>query len=295
MFKKKKSPFPAILAIILIAGLAIGGWFITTQKGKETAQAQEELITTDIGTDTHTHDHDGTSHTHSHDGTTHTHDDHDNTASNTNGTVGDVGTIHDIAIDPVLGRRALGDPNAPVQIREYYSLTCNHCANFHTGAYQELKSKYIDTGKVYFIFEEFPLNGPALYGAMIARCMPVERYEAFHGMLLKTQDQWAFGGNFKEALKQNAKLAGMGEEEFDACFNNETMQKAMANNISKASNAWEISSTPTFVFNNGARILRGVRPIADFDAVIADLTNNQAPAPATAPAQPTQVEETPAE
>ncbi|MCI5060458.1 MAG: thioredoxin domain-containing protein [Alphaproteobacteria bacterium] len=269
MFKKKKSPLPALLALLLFIAVALAGWkFFSTQETGP-ATTSDQIETTEQETPEHDN-HGATDHTHDHDHEGHTHDTANTSAANQS--VGEKGNVVDIPVDPVLGRRAMGDPNAPVQIREYYSLTCNHCATFHTGTFQALKAKYIDTGKAYFIFEEFPLNGPALYGAMIARCMPLERYDAFHSMLLKTQDQWAFSGNFKESLKQNAKLAGMSDEEFDSCFNNEQLQKAMASNISKASEAWEISSTPTFIFNNGERILRGVRPIEDFDTVIADLT-----------------------
>lgn len=204
--------------------------------------------------------------------------------------VGDKGTVTNIAVDPLLGRRGVGDPNAPVQVREYFSLTCNHCADFHKTTYQELKSKYIDTGKVYFIYEEFPLNGPALFGSMIARCMPEERYTGFVDILLRNQDSWAFSGDFRSALQQNAKLAGMSDADFEACFNNKDLQKAIANNISKASDAWEVSSTPSFVFNDGVRIFRGSKSLEDFDSVIAELMGTTTPKEASSFIEPTEID-----
>jgi len=189
---------------------------------------------------------------------------------------GEAGTVTQLPTSDVLGVRGVGNPDAPVQVREYFSLTCNHCADFHKNTFPQLKSKYIDTGKIYFIYEEMPLNGPALYGSMIARCLPEERYSEFVGLLLETQADWAFGGNFKEALQKNAALAGMGEEDFNACFENEELRLAIADNIDKSSQAWKIGSTPSFVFNNGERILRGGQPIEVFDAVYSLLTTEKA-------------------
>ena len=250
---------PVKLTIVLILLALLGGWFFIGQSKdiKDIDVIPTEMAETNTEAD-HNHDH-GTN------------------PSNDN--IAEEGIINILPIDPVLGRRGVGNPNAPVKIQEFFSLTCNHCANFHTGTYQELKAKYIDTGKVYFIFEEFPLNGPALYGSMIARCMPEERYESFVDLLLRNQDVWAFSGDFKASLMQNAKLAGMSEEEFNTCFNNEALQKAMANNIAAASDAWKISSTPSFVLNDGERIIRGGKSIADFSAVIDRLLEaSQAPA-----------------
>ncbi len=186
---------------------------------------------------------------------------------------GDEGSKYELPLLNNLGKRGVGNPLAPVVVREFFSLTCNHCANFHKDVYPALKERYIDTGKIYFIFEEFPLNGPALYGSMIARCMPEERYGQFITLLLENQDQWAFGGDFKTALKQNAALTGMGEEEFEACFNNKELQQDMATNIKNASENWKISSTPSFVFNDGERILRGAQNIEQFERVYNHLVN----------------------
>ena len=262
MSADKKSMSTLILLILVFLGIAAGSWyFFSNKKGMETNQLattseqiiDEEVMATD---EAQTVDHQHGDHMHSGD---------------TDPSIAQTGTVYDLSIKPVLGRRAVGDPNAPVQIQEFFSLTCNHCADFHAGTYQQLKEKYIDTGKVYFIFEEFPLNGPALYGSMIARCLPEERYAGFIDILLRNQESWAFGGDFKAALLQNAKLAGMSEEEFDTCFNNKDLQKDVAVNIQEASEAWKISSTPTFVFNKGEKIMSGVRPLENFDKVIEEL------------------------
>ncbi len=195
--------------------------------------------------------------------------------------VGVAGTKTTLDQPAIYGTRGLGDPNAPVKIQEFFSLTCNHCAEFHTGAYQDLKTEFIDTGKVYFVYEEFPLNGPALYGSMIARCLPEARYAKFIDVLLRQQDDWAFGGDFKSALKKNAKLMGMTDEEFDACYADKDLQKAIGENIKLASDAWKVNSTPSFVINDGERILYGGQNIETFRKLYTQLTGETASTPVT--------------
>ena len=194
------------------------------------------------------------------------------TANDDNEMIGVAGKVHTLSPADIYGLRAVGDANAPVKIQEFFSLTCNHCAAFHEGAYAELKQKMIDTGKVYLVYEEFPLNGPALYGSMIARCMPEDRYAKFVDILLKQQDEWAFGGNFKEGLKKRAKLMGMSDEDFDACYANKDLQKAIAANIQEASDVWKINSTPSFVINDGERILYGGQTYETFEKLYKQLT-----------------------
>lgn len=271
MSSKKTSTGTLVLLFLLFVGAAGAGWYFL---GQEKAPVEDSSLSQpfdkmtpadDMAEADHGHDHD---HDHEHSPDTHAHDDMQSGGAQ----IGDKGTVYDLSVKPLLGRRGFGDPNAPVQVREFFSLTCNHCADFYTGPYQNIKEQFIDTGKLYFIYEEFPLNGPALYGSMIARCLPEERYAGFIDLLLRSQDEWAFGGDFKTALQQNAKLAGMSEEEFDTCFNNEELQKEIATNIKEASDAWNVSSTPTFVFNDGERILRGSQSAENFGQVISALT-----------------------
>ncbi|MEM8833149.1 MAG: thioredoxin domain-containing protein [Pseudomonadota bacterium] len=200
--------------------------------------------------------------------------------------IGEEGRIYKLPENELLGVRGVGNPNAPIKIQEFFSLTCNHCANFHAGTYKQIKEKYIDTGRVYYVFQEFPLNGPALYGSMISRCLPQERYEDFITLLLDNQEDWAFGGDFRSSLQKNAALAGMGEEEFNACFDNEELRGAIGDNIDEAMGAWRIRSTPSFIFNDGKRILRGGKSIESFDAVIAMLESGETPPEPVDPMQP---------
>jgi len=72
----------------------------------------------------------------------------------------------------------IGDENAPITIIEYASMSCSHCADFHTNTLPELKTEFIDTGKVRMVFRDYPFNYPALLGSMMMRCIPGDvRYD----------------------------------------------------------------------------------------------------------------------
>lgn len=172
-----------------------------------------------------------------------------------------------IDIEKVFAPRAIGSADAPIKIIEYASLTCSHCAHFHNDVLPELKSKYIDTGKVYLEFREFPLNDPALKAALTARCLPESKYESFVGLLFKTQEHWAGSLDYMPALKQNAKLAGMSDATFEACHAEPALKEKMAESMQAAQDKWKISATPTFIVNDGAEVISGAQPLAEFERV----------------------------
>lgn len=169
--------------------------------------------------------------------------------------------------EAALAKRALGDENAPVVIEEYASLSCNHCASFHKDTFPKLKEEYIDTGKVYFIYNDFPLNASALDGAMVARCMPEKNYFKFISFLFETQEDWAFSGNYKDILEQNAKLLGLGSDHFQACLANNELRTGLLEIVREAQQDHQIQSTPSFVIN-GTRVLKGNQPFESFKKTI---------------------------
>jgi len=179
-----------------------------------------------------------------------------------------------IDVDAFTAPRTVGDVNAPIKIIEYASLTCSHCAHFHNDVFPELKSKYIDTGKVFFEFREFPLNDPALKATLTARCLPAEKYESFVELLFKTQDHWAGDLDYMKALRQNAKLAGMSDATFDACHAQGDLKLKVADVMQVAKDKWKISSTPTFIINDGAETIAGAQAIAEFERVFRKVTND---------------------
>jgi len=155
------------------------------------------------------------------------------------------------AEDPRLAERAVGKPDAKVQVVECFSLTCTHCAAFAQETYPEVKAKLIDTGKVHYIFHDFPLDQVALTAAMVARALPAERYEAFIGALFASQDRWAFaqGVNSTDEIWKMAALAGMSRTTFDATVADTAFRDAILAAQKADAARWSIDSTPTFVIN----------------------------------------------
>ena len=167
-----------------------------------------------------------------------------------------------------LGEMTLGDPNAPNTIIEYASMTCSHCAAFHEETYPALKEKYIDTGKVYFIFREYPLDALATAAFMLARCGPKERYFPLVDLMFDRQAEWAFTDNPKQALLNFVRQAGFTEESFNACLSNREIQDGVLAVKSRGANEYGITATPTFFING--ELHRGELSIEDIDAIVAD-------------------------
>ncbi|POF64142.1 thiol:disulfide interchange protein [Novacetimonas maltaceti] len=160
------------------------------------------------------------------------------------------------AADPRLAIRALGNPSAKVHVEEWFSLTCTHCARFSQEVFPEVRSKLIDTGKVYYIFCDFPLDQVALSAAMIARALPGERYEAFVLALLASQDRWAFGKdvNPQDELRKMAALAGMSADQFQQTLADDKLRHAIMDEEDRAQAQYKIDGTPTFRFNDKEQV-----------------------------------------
>jgi protein-disulfide isomerase len=140
---------------------------------------------------------------------------------------------------------------AKTQVIECFSLTCTHCAAFAQETFPEVKAKLIDTGKVFFIFHDFPLDQVALTAAMVARALPAARYVPFIDALLASQDRWAFaqGVNSSDEVWKMAALAGMSRATFDATVADTGLRDAILAQQKADSARWSIDSTPSFVIN----------------------------------------------
>ncbi|GEO41686.1 protein-disulfide isomerase [Skermanella aerolata] len=171
--------------------------------------------------------------------------------------------------DP-LSERVLGDPNAPITILEYSSLTCPHCASFHANTLPQLKKDFIDTGKVKLVFRDFPFDRAALQASMLARCSNPERYFGFLDVLFKSQNKWAGASDPAQALAQTGKLAGVGDQQFKECLANEALANKLIERRLEAEQKYQVQSTPTFVIMRGDTIEKvvGAQPIAEFARVI---------------------------
>jgi len=158
----------------------------------------------------------------------------------------------ELLVPPVLGDRSLGKDDAPVTIVEYASMTCPHCAHFHETTYPELKKRYIDTGKVRFIFREFPLDPLAAGASMLARCADKEKFYPLIETLFQQQTKWAVEKPIPQ-LMAIAKQAGMSEQTFNACLSDQKMLDAMQAEQKRATDKFGVNSTPT-LFVNGKRL-----------------------------------------
>jgi protein-disulfide isomerase len=165
--------------------------------------------------------------------------------------------------------RILGNPDAPITIIEYASLTCPHCAHFTNEVLPELKKKWIDTGKAKLVLREFPLDEPALRAAMIARCAPPDRFYAYVDALFATQDKWVMAKDYREALARIVKLGGMRQDEFDNCLKNTNLENKILEERLAASKELDVNSTPTF-FINGTKFA-GAPSVEEFDKALSAL------------------------
>jgi protein-disulfide isomerase len=148
---------------------------------------------------------------------------------------------------PSLGDMALGaDEGAKVTIVEYASATCPHCAAFHKDVWPKLKSEYIDTKKIRFIFREFPLNDAAMAAFMIARAAPKDSYFPILDVLFDTLETWAKSP--AEGLLNIAKQAGFSEEKFNETLKNEQLARGIIE-IRDGGVKFGVKGTPTFFLN----------------------------------------------
>jgi protein-disulfide isomerase len=148
-----------------------------------------------------------------------------------------------IEIFPVIG---LGDPKAPVYLVEYASLSCTHCAEFHQSILPRLKEDYIDQGKVFIEFRDYPTSKSGLDATMLTRCMDKKRQYKFMDLLFQTQDMWAFTED-QTPLFQNAKLAGMNQEAIDKCLADDVLKQQVLDTIKRGQQRYSVSSTPTVI------------------------------------------------
>ena len=162
-------------------------------------------------------------------------------------------------------KQFMGSKNAPIKIKEYFSLTCGHCANFHLKTLPQLKERYIDTGKVQLEFIDYPLDRLAIIAATLARTLPTEDgYLEAISILLKKQKQWAYSKKPLDELRSIAKLFGVSSKQFDEILKNIPLMQEIINKMEKESKNFNIESTPTFIINNNHKI-SGALSFKDFE------------------------------
>lgn len=164
--------------------------------------------------------------------------------------------------------KILGDPNAPVTMIEYASLTCPHCADFHNDVLPQIKKAYIETGKLKLVYRDFPLNQAALRGAQLTHCVAPQNYFGMLELLFRNQESWAFTADPVGELEKLGATAGIDAAKFEACINDKPMTEGIIARAQEGQDKYGVSSTPYF-FINGRKI-SGAQPFEDFDKVIQD-------------------------
>jgi protein-disulfide isomerase len=177
----------------------------------------------------------------------------------------------DVAKPGSLPDMALGPASATVTITEYASMTCPHCAAFTEKVFPKIKSEYIDSGKIRFVFREFPLDIKAAAGSMLARCVAKDdagKYFAVVDMLFRQQESWVLK-NTTETLIRIGKQAGLSQQQVEDCLKDQALLDKIAADQKYANEVLKVNSTPTFFING--EMVKGEQSFEEFDKRIKSL------------------------
>jgi protein-disulfide isomerase len=161
-----------------------------------------------------------------------------------------------------------GAEDAPVEIIEYASYTCPHCAAFHEGPYKQLKKDFIDTGKVKFVYREVYFDRYGLWASMIARCAGPEKFFGLSDLIYAGQSDWARAGGPTEIvgeLRKIGRLAGLDNDSLEACLQDANKAQTLVTWYQENAEEHGIESTPSFIVN-GKKVSN--QSYADFKALI---------------------------
>ncbi len=164
-----------------------------------------------------------------------------------------------------LPEKSFGDEKASVTVIEYLSMTCPHCRNFHTTMWPEIKKQYVDTGKVRFIFREFPFDPRSTAAFMLARCVGEDKWYPTVDLLFRQQETWATAQDGRQALQSTMAITGMGQKDFEACLTDQALLDKVSAVAAKAKELG-VDSTPTF-FINGKKYA-GALAVAEFAKIV---------------------------
>ncbi len=249
--KKTSKLFPIIVLLaLLVLGIAM---FLSLPEGDQIAELENEVVETneEVG---------------------------DN-AENNSALEGNQVSVSDITKANEVGNfdlnaakreRILGNSDASVKISEHSSFSCGHCGKFHSNVFKDFKANWIDTGKAYLVFSDFPLNAPALHASMVGRCIKDdEQYFAYVEDVFAKQRDWAFQADHTAPLKAIAANHGIDNATFDACVNNQELQLAILGKVRAAQQQFNVTSTPSFVVNNVVTIAGGSN-YEEFNSILID-------------------------
>lgn len=168
---------------------------------------------------------------------------------------------------------SLGNPNAKVTVTEYASVTCSHCARFNQEVYPAFKKKYVDSGRIRYVFREFLTPPPqiAAAGFLVARCAGPAKYFNVLDSLFRTQNTLFETQDARAWLFNTAKSAGLSEQQTTKCIEDEGALKALNDRVQQAIDKDKIDSTPSFVFSakgQKSQTNAGEMTMAQLDAIL---------------------------
>jgi protein-disulfide isomerase len=146
----------------------------------------------------------------------------------------------------------LGAEDAPVEIIEYASYTCPHCATFHQGVFKNIKEDYVDTGKVKFTYREVYFDKYGLWGSLVARCGGDDRFFGITEMIYQSQSEWSRAGSeaaIADELRKIGRIAGLESDQLEACLTNSDKARGLIEWYQANAEEHGISSTPSFVID----------------------------------------------
>jgi protein-disulfide isomerase len=163
--------------------------------------------------------------------------------------------IAETAIKDMMADRPMGQESAPVTVIEYASMTCPHCASFNNDILPIVKKELIDTGKMKYVFRDFPLDRYAVKAAMLSRCAPADKYHEIVDAIYKQQKDWTRETNPIEGLTKIGRAAGMDEGTIGMCMGMADLEDAILAGMQSAQRDYKISSTPTFLYMQNGKML----------------------------------------
>ena len=148
-----------------------------------------------------------------------------------------------------LESKSIGEEKAPIKIIEFASLTCGHCAKFHNEVFPLIKEKYIDKGKIFFTYNDFPLDKFALKASVVARCSGNKKFFSFLKVLYNKQKDWTRTQDPFKSLLKIAKLGGLKNDEIKVCVGNKSIEDGLLKQRLKSTKIYDIKATPTLYIN----------------------------------------------
>ena len=148
-----------------------------------------------------------------------------------------------------LESKSMGEEKAPVKIIEFASLTCGHCAKFHNEVFPLIKENYIDKGKIFFTYNDFPLDKFALKASVVARCSGNKKYFSFLKVLYNKQKDWTRTQDPFKSLLKIAKIGGLKNDEIKVCVGNKSIEDGLLKQRLQSTKVYDIKATPTLYIN----------------------------------------------